>query len=276
MSLLDELETAGLTVRPNPGWGTATNKSRDRVETVGVVNHWDAIKGTPNVSYYTTTNRFGGILYHLVVRRDDSVDLLSQRYVWHAGKGDSAVLAALRAGETPPAPQDRYDSNGNPLTPTNSGNPYTFSVAVNYHPDDGPMPQYDALVVVNQVLLDHFSLTTNQVIDHRGWTTRKRDIDTIDIDRFRSDIGETMPLTDADLEAIRGLVREELDRWVDGRSGEANSFYGVGQRVATTLIGRSGRTVGYYLQKTFENTDDLALADHDHDGAYVKDVVVDK
>ncbi len=65
------------------------------------------------------------------------------------------------------------------------------------------------------------------------------------------DTGEDMPLSEADLEAIRGLIREELDRRVSGKPGDVNSFYGVGQRVATTLIGRSDRNIGEYLQKTF-------------------------
>ena len=108
MALYTDLQDAGLIVRPNPGWETATNRKRDRLETVGIINHWDAIKGTPDVSFYTDDNRLGGILYHLVVRRDGSVDLLSQRYVWHAGSGDSKVLKALRANLIPPAPTDRY------------------------------------------------------------------------------------------------------------------------------------------------------------------------
>ena len=259
MSLLDELRDAGLIVRPDPGWETATNNNRDRIETVGVISHWDAVKGSPPVSYYTEKNRFGGILYHILIRRNGTVDLLSQRYVWHAGDGDFEVLEACRHNIIPPPP-----TQSNIL-----GNRYFFSVAVNYHPDDGLMLQYDQLVTVNQVLLAHFGLSTNQVIDHRGWTTRKRDIDTISMKEFRSNIGDTMPLTATDFEAIRKLFREELDRQIDGKPGDPNSFYGVGQRVVSTLIGRSGRNVGQHLQDTLDTVTNLV--DHDlDDSGFVK------
>jgi len=76
--------------------------------------------------------------------------------------------------------------------------------------------------------------------------------------------GADMPLSEADLDAIRQTVREELDRQTDGKPGDANSFYGVGQRVVTTLIGRSGRNVGYFLQKTFEKVSEPHPDHPDH------------
>ncbi|MFQ5524570.1 MAG: N-acetylmuramoyl-L-alanine amidase [Acidimicrobiia bacterium] len=191
MTLLDDLRNAGLTVRPTLGWETNTNRKRDRREIVGIVNHWDANPGEPDIDHYLRDNRFGGILYHILIRRSGLVELLSQRYVWHAGKGDSLVLESLRRGEVPPPPNDSYDADGKPLSPINSGNPYTWGVAINYHPDEGPIPvpQYRSLVKVNAVLVRFSSLSTNQIIDHRHWTTRKQDIDTMSLANFRLDVG---------------------------------------------------------------------------------------
>lgn len=182
MTLLDKLRAAGLIVHPQPDWQTATNSGRDRVETVGVLNHWDAIRGWPGVSKYLSNNRFGGILYHGVIRATGELHLLSQRYVWHAGSGSSRILAIAQAAGTIPD-----DAAGPDNT---NGNPHFWSWCINYHPDDGPVPeaQYDALVIANRVAVDHFGLVVGQVARHMDWTTRKRDIDTIDLAQFRDDI----------------------------------------------------------------------------------------
>ena len=182
VTLLDKLRGAGLTVEPHPDWETATNGGRDRVETVGVLNHWDAISGWPGVSKYLSSNRFGGILYHGVIRADGTLHLLSQRYVWHAGSGSSQILAIAQAGGTIP--------DDSPGPDNQNGNPHFWSWCINYHPNDGPVPpaQYEALVVANAVAVDHFGLNVGQVARHMDWTTRKRDIDTINLGVFRNDI----------------------------------------------------------------------------------------
>lgn len=180
MNLKEKLEAAGLDVVAHPKWETHTNGGKDRVATYGIVNHWDAIKSAPPMSYYMEGNRFNGTIYHIVIRRNGMVNLLMQRYAWHAGRGDSAVLEALKVPEPTPKPI---------LNDTN-GNPYLFSVCINYHPDEGPVPgaQYEALVITNRVLVDHFGLTPDQIIDHRGWTNRKRDIDMLSMKQLRKDI----------------------------------------------------------------------------------------
>lgn len=209
MDLLTRLESANLTVRAVSGWETRTvpRGAVDRTQTVGVCNHWDAISSTPIDSYYTTTNRFGGPIYNIVVNRDGLVRLFGQRLTWHAGSGDPDVLAALRAGILPPQPADRWQ-DGKPVTTVTSGNPWLFGVSLNYHPDDGPVPaaQYDALVTVNRVLIDHYELSATQVIDHRNWTTRKRDIDTLSMHTLRHDI-HTRPTT---LEEDDQMLKETL------------------------------------------------------------------
>jgi hypothetical protein len=177
VSLATDLRDTGLTVRAATGWGTRT-AGGDRTETVGIVNHWDAILNrSPSVDYYISGNRFGNLIYHIVIRRDGLVDLLGQRVAWHAGQGSPLVLDDLRARRVPRSPGPDGIS----------GNSYTFGVCINYHPDEGPVPQaqYEALVKVNAVLVDHFGLSVNQVIDHRAWTTRKIDINTVDMTTLR-------------------------------------------------------------------------------------------
>lgn len=185
MNLKEKLRAAGLEVRTDPGWETNTNHGRDRLQTVGVLNHWDAIRGEPDIEYYKTGNRFKKLIYHIVIRRYGLVDLISQRYVWHAGNGDPAVLEAHEMAVSPPEPR--------PGVNTANGNPHYFSAAVNYHPTyDTPLisgnPQYEALVIVNRVLKDHFTLTIEQINDHAGWTNRKWDIDPIDKRTLHADI----------------------------------------------------------------------------------------
>ncbi len=213
MTLYDEL-AAVVDVRAHPDWATQTNDDRVRSETSGIVLHWDAIKSEPSTHYYLHSNRFGQAIYHIVIRRDGSVDLLSQGYVWHAGKGDSDVLEDLRNNVVP----------GRPTKSDMSGNGYLFSVSINYHPDEGPMAsaQYWSLVKVTKVLLTHFDLNTNQIIDHRGWTPRKRDIDNLNLISFRSDVakrgGEYMALNE-----MEKLVIDIA--WVLGGDGRKAYWY---------------------------------------------------
>lgn len=185
MNLKEKLRAAGLEVRTDPGWETNTNSGKDRIETVAILNHWDAIRGEPSLDFYMSGNDYGGIIYGIIVRRLGLVDLISQRYVWHAGNGDSQVLKAHQMGLTPPEPR--------PGVLDENGNPHFYGVAVNYHPHyDPPLmggnPQYEALVIVNRVLKDHFDLEIEQISDHAGWKSKKWDIDPLDMRQFHADI----------------------------------------------------------------------------------------
>jgi hypothetical protein len=204
LSLYDKLAPV-VNVRPDSGWETQTNKGRTRYATNGIVLHWDAIKGEPSVSYYLEGNRYGAALYHIIIRRDGTVDLMSQGYVYHAGSGDSNVLADLRAGRVP----------RHPTVNNITGNGYLFSVSINYHPDEGDInaTQYEAMVKTVAVLLKHFDLDPNHIIDHRGWTARKRDIDTMDLKAFRKNValegGDDMAiLTDKEQLELRAFLKE--------------------------------------------------------------------
>lgn len=271
--MLAALQAAGLNVSPHPDWETATNGSRDRTETVGITNHWDAISGWPGVSKYLSNNRFGGILYHIVIRSDGELHLLSQRYVWHAGKGSSQILATARAGG--PVPDDQAGPDDT------NGNPHFFGVCINYHPDDGMVPreQYDALVTTNRVLADHFDLNVGQVFRHMDWTTRKRDIDTINLAQFRADIGGddgmiTKWLTETgfrklyQLGVVGGASEQAVvDYWIRDRAQRPESEHVDASSNIFVALAERGGTVdltGY------------AKAGHDHDGDYVRDITVTK
>lgn len=204
MNLHDKLKSV-VNVKADPGWETQTNKGRTRWETAGIVLHWDAIKGSPSVDYYLSGNRYGAAIYHIIIRRDGTVELMSQGYVYHAGAGDLEVLQDLRAGRVP-SPPDMQNI---------TGNGYLFSASINYHPDEGPInpTQYKALVKTVAVLLKHFDLNPNHIIDHRGWTDRKRDIDTLNLISFRDDValegGDDMAiLTDKEQLELRTFLKE--------------------------------------------------------------------
>lgn len=184
MSLLVKLEDAGLVVRPAVNWSTSSNLDRPAPEVEFVLIHWDAIKGTPTTAVYLGDNRWNGILYHTVIRRDGTVDLLSQGHVYHAGKGDPADPSKT------------------------SGNWRSFSVSLNYHPDEGPPSeaQMDSLYRLLAVYCEHFGLKPGDVYDHRWWAgDRKQDITTkpwFDLDDIRSRI---VALTEQEQQTVREL-----------------------------------------------------------------------
>ena len=184
MATLDaDLVAAGVTLHEHPGWESATNGGRDRVDTVGVVVHWDAITYWPGDDLYTHQNQFGGILYHAVIDPAGTVRLYSQRYVYHAGLGSPMVLTDLQAGASL---VDGTASNTN-------GNPWMVGIALNYHPNQNGIPtnQYTALVRACAGLIDHYELNTAQIIDHARWTPRKPDVRStpgFNLTRLRSDV----------------------------------------------------------------------------------------
>ncbi len=250
MSLLTELEAAGLKVRPFSNWDTNTNKGRDRRQTVGIVNHWDAIKGTPSPRYYVHDNKYKANIYHIVVRRDGLVDLLSQRYVYHAGRGSLRVLAALRKGRIPSKPRLNIIV----------GNAYLFSVSVNYHPDEGSMGslQFETLIKVNQVLLKHFELTSSQIIDHKGWTNRKRDIDTISIPELRVlvDGKGGINMATISVKEFQGILNDAGQKGANGKVLAVDDVMGPNTRFALVNgfkhVGKSIDSVARNLVNTLK------------------------
>lgn len=198
MTLLDDLRAAGLTVRGEGGWATRTQsattregkKVTDRPYTTSLVWHWDAIRSSPANSYYISGNRYGGLIYHIVVRRDGTLDLLGQRIAWNAGSNYSGAHDELLAGRTPPPRPSKADDM--------SGNPYTFSLCANYHPDYEPLSPaaYSSMVKASAVLLPHLGLQVTQLVDHATLTSRKSDMSwgnrvpggKVDMNQARADV----------------------------------------------------------------------------------------
>lgn len=226
MTLLDAL---GGNVQPSPGWETRAvpGTVKDRIKTVGICNHYDAIRGEREDDYYISGNRYGGLIYNIVINRDGLVRLLGQRLTWNAGSGDPLVLNALKVAMPPPLPSDRWNGD-TPITPVTSGNAWLFGVTVNFHPDFEIMDprQYAALVRVNAALLPYFGLTLDQMIQHRHWTRRKRDIG-LDHNQFRLDVQSAMEdnmlrlirqhWTRTDIQRFRAhnLYVGEVDYWAN-------------------------------------------------------------
>src|SRR5690606_16376397 len=243
--MLDSLRGEGLTVKPHPDWHVNRVPSfpYDRVSTVGVVNHWDAIRGEVSDDYYLRTNRYKAPIYNIVVNRDGTVRLLAQRLTWNAGKGSGRVLDALRFGRKPPPPGPD----------DTSGNPWLFGVCINHHPDYETIPQaqYDALVKVNRALVDFFDLSVNQVIQHRHWTKRKSDIRTIDHDQFQKDTAAGPVKEDVMRvrEFVQGLkLGTEIDEQ-DGRKTRLQRMFDAG------LVGPNTKAAYDYWRGVLANFD---------------------
>lgn len=47
---------------------------------------------------------------------------------------------------------------------------------------------------------------------------------------------------------LRKIIREELDRSQSGKPGPVNGFYGIGQSVIGSKIGRSGLSLAQMIQ----------------------------
>lgn len=264
-----ELRAAGLTVKEHTGWRTRSADKPYGYTPVGVINHHTAgsavLTNYPDPPYY----RDAALEFacNLTVRPDGTVVCLNAGIANDSGMGDPAVLERVRQDQPvkPPTDKTAWDRV--------TGNPWFIDIEVQHLGDGSPInpPQREALIVTNAILLDHYGWNPmSRLIGHREWTLRKVDPRwdgmTNPMPGIRADTedlmeGDDMPTA----EEIREIVREELDRLLDGRPGPANGFYGVGQAVATTPIGRTnpdtGKTpplpVGGYLQKTYVKVKNL-------------------
>lgn len=189
MSLLDDLKAEGCKVTPATAW--ETHGAPGSFTPIGILNHWDAIRGWPGISLYRNSPRpelNGQPTYHVVVQKGGTVHLVSQRHVYGAGGGDTAVYDAMRTDQKTIPPAKVHKSMG--------GNQWFWAVCVNYWPDGTPLPhaQYDALVRVNAALCRRAGWNPlTRINDHDGWTTRKDDLSgrppaNWQLGRFRNDV----------------------------------------------------------------------------------------
>lgn len=205
MSLLDDLRAEGLKVVPGANW--ETHAAPGAFAPIGILNHWDAIRGWPGIELYRHSPRpelNHQPTYHIVIQRDGTVHLISQGHVYGAGGGDRAVYEAMRSDAETIPPARVQKSMG--------GNTYLWAVCFNYWPDGSPLTnaQYDAGIRVNAALCRRAQWSPlSRSNDHDGWTTRKDDLsgrppENWDLDRFRNDVqtlidqGEDMKIAEPD------------------------------------------------------------------------------
>lgn len=214
MSLLTDLLAEDLEVVPRSGWTTHAAPG-GTFSPIGILNHWDAVKGWPGVELYAANPRLGNQpSYHVVIQTDGTARLISQGYVYGAGGGDSRVYRAMRDDKIPPAPAVDKDMNGNP---------HFWAVCVNYWPDGDRLPdaQYQALVKVNAALCRRVGWNPyTKVNDHAGWTIRKSDISGRhqppprgwSLKQFREDVARALEPTVEKIPQPAWLPDEVLDR----------------------------------------------------------------
>ena len=251
--LLNELEAAGLTVKELPGWKTrggiwATNNKPE-----GIMQHHTAAPVPYPPKRLADNNR---IKANMNTKPDGTVWMIAYNACnYSSGPGSKVVLEE----NVRPALAPIANAKERGLADNYGGNRYFFNYE-NDHLGDGsslPAVQFDAIVDSTRVVLNHFGLVADQVISHAEHTRRKVDPNwngdnRTAINQIRTALGEDMPLSETDLEAIRETVREELDRELGGNPGPVSGFRGIGQAVVTTMVGRSGKNVGQLIQETWE------------------------
>lgn len=157
--------------------------------------------------------QFGG-------RDDGSIDVIASGRANHAGTGDPAVYAAVKAqsyGDYPPPTHYHQGSTGG-----TDGNTYFYGVETYYSGSHAPAPvQYRAVVLLYAAICDAHGWTAKAVIGHKEWSDWKSDPGQVDMRQMRDDVTncltigpaaaaawaygsleDDMPLTDADAQRV--------------------------------------------------------------------------
>lgn len=181
MNLLDALhaELGDDRVLPQPGWATATRPGT--FTPVAVMLHWTASFSSPrNPCPTLDVVRFGraglpGPLYAMLCGHDGRLRLVHRRLGNHAGAGSVAAVRLAEQGRVPhayrPGPDDA------------TLNRLAWGVALDYHPDQGPVPAAMLDCAVRAVAAIHrfqgWDRARVRAFDHRHATRRKRDNDVV-------------------------------------------------------------------------------------------------
>jgi hypothetical protein len=168
----DALKAEGLAVTAHPGWAEL-NRPGPWNPTAGVVVHhtgpWSTVSGMLGLLRDGRSD-LPGPLAHAAGRPSGIIDLVGWHDCNHAGTNDPAVLAAMRAGKTPPAPRAGKDSE--------DGNAQTFGIELIHSGstrEPWPAVQVDAAVRYAAALCRLQGWNANHVVYHKGLTTRKVD-----------------------------------------------------------------------------------------------------
>jgi hypothetical protein len=230
----DALRAAGVAVVEHPGWQTRNTGGS-----------WAPL-GT--VWHHTASSSRGGdtpalqmciddVLCHAVIGRSGVWHLIAWGRTSHAGFGLPQVLARTRSDLEPLG--DARDVYGATAS-TEAGNAHYLGIECENDGVGEPWPPRQLDAIRKGVAATHrlFGWSENTLIAHREWTARKIDPHGIDMAHERHLLaqaltnGDDMPLTPADLDAIRKVVRDELDTAADEQTG-----------VLKTLIDRRFKTL---------------------------------
>lgn len=163
------LRDEGVVTDPIPGWET-----RSRPFTfapAGVMVHHTAGRDSLNIIVNGRSD-LPGPLAHLLIAKTGLAYVVSANYCNHAGRGNSDVLARVRAELEPR--YDRHPSIGDIV-----GNRYFYGIEVENlgnGTDPYPPEQIDALVRSCRAILNYHGWHPNRIRHHRQWTARKTDM----------------------------------------------------------------------------------------------------
>lgn len=176
----------------------------------GVMIHHTVTSGTPGTLelVYNGHSDLPGPLAHGVIAKDGRVYMTGNGRANHAGKGDAAVLRAVKDGLRLPSPQN--DSvDGNALF-------YGFE-CINLGDGNDPWPvgQLDAIIRTASAICRTHGWSERRVIGHLEWTRRKIDPRGFSMGWLRNQVaqrlahsadwdGETMTLSKEDAITLFG------------------------------------------------------------------------
>jgi len=169
VTLLDELEAAGLNVQPYGDWvGRGGNWAGGQPS--GIMHHHTAAP-VPFPTHRLIGDRLKA---NIQTQPDGKVWLLAGGACnYSSGPGNYGVLRDVRLGITPTA-----NARERGLVDTTNGNPHFFNFENDHLGQGQPLPdvQFEAIVTATQVVADHYGLdAANQTISHAEWTKRKTD-----------------------------------------------------------------------------------------------------
>ncbi|MFI5865588.1 peptidoglycan-binding protein [Streptomyces sp. NPDC051546] len=170
-TLLAALRAEGVNVVEHPGWRTHNRNHKGAWGPVnGIVIHHTVSTGSDSSVALCRDGyaELPGPLCHGVIDKAGTVHLIGHGRTNHAGLGDGAVLAAVAAEASPPAPR-RNDTDGN-------AHFYGFEcVNLGNGSDPWPAAQLDAIERASAALCRAHGWSAPSVIGHKEWTNTKVD-----------------------------------------------------------------------------------------------------
>ena len=160
-----------------PGYGTPANPTTSGVTTLGhepeftIVHHTGGTFTSPYWCAFTGRVDVPAPLYHVLIERDATVNLLTEGRANHAGSGDPEVLVDVRADSwpSPGVPDDL------PSGPTIGGNRWSYGVAMQGRGATHTLEQVATTKRVVAAIHVEQSWSHRICRGHKEWTERKID-----------------------------------------------------------------------------------------------------